>query len=62
MSAHPLVGLEVIDNATKLRGRIVAVTADSTEVGITWKGRIGVAYFAPTSGRFSVIVPSEAVA
>lgn len=52
-----LVGCEVIDNATKLRGRITAVASDGS-VGITWKGRIGVSYVVPTKDRFSVIIPS----
>lgn len=59
MSTSPLIGLKVTDHGVVggLVGTITHVSSDGM-VGITWQGRIGVAYIRPTAGRFTVEVPA----
>lgn len=53
-----LVGATVIDNATKLRGRILSVCADGRSVLVSFRRGSYCAITPDDSGRYSVELPS----
>jgi hypothetical protein len=57
MKTHPLIGATVVDNATKLRGKILTVALDGRSVTVSFRRGSFCSITPDESGRYSVLVP-----